>query len=130
MHDSLMKPIVPNKYNVGIWIHNCNYELLKTLEPWADYINVLEMPDEDVTKYINNEQPNTIIPIGAKINTFKKVDVFVKIDAKTFTADDYSIIQQLSQILDDSGAEGSFELGNLFININKYRTFTENLINL
>ena len=130
MHDSLMKPIVPNKYNVGIWVHNCNYELLKTLEPWADYINVLEMPDEDVTKYINNEQPNTIIPIGAKINTFKKVDVFVKIDAKTFTADDYSIIQQLSQILDDSGAVGSFELGNLFININKYRTFTENLINL
>ena len=88
------------------------------------------MADEEVNKFISEEQPNTIIPIGAKINTFKKVDVFVKIDAKTFTEEDYSIIQQLSQILDDSGAEGSFELGNLFININNYRTYTNNLINL
>ena len=130
MHDTLMKPVVPNKYNVGFWIHNCNQTLLHALEPWADYINVLEMPDEDVTKYINKEQPNTAIPIRAKINTFKKVDVFVKIDAKTFTADDYSLIQQLSQILDDSGAVGSFELGNLFINIIELKTYTKNLIEL
>ena len=65
-----------------------------------------------------------------KINTYKKVDVFVKIDSKTFTSDDYNIIQQLSEILDDSGAVGAFELGNLFINIKEYKTYTEKLINL
>ena len=130
MHDSLMKPIVPNKYNVGIWIHNCTYSLLETLEPWADYINVLELDNKEVDRYIENEQPNTVIPIGAKINTFKQVDVFVKVDSKTFTSEDFKILQQLSQILDDSGAEGAFELGNLFINIRNYRVHTQNLINL
>ena len=130
MHDNLMKPIVPNKYNVGIWIHNCTYSLLETLEPWADYINVLELDNKEVDRYIENEQPNTVIPIGAKINTFKQVDVFVKVDSKTFTSEDFKILQQLSQILDDSGAEGAFELGNLFINIRNYRVHTQNLINL
>jgi len=129
-HDSLMKPIVPNKYNVGFWVHNCNQTLLHALEPWCDFINVLEISDKEVKDYIEKEQPNTIIPIADKINTYKKVDVFVKIDSKTFTSDDYNIIQQLSEILDDSGAVGAFELGNLFINIREYRTYTEKLINL
>ena len=129
-HDSLMKPIVPNKYNVGIWIHNCNFNLLSALEPWGDSINVVEMSDKEVTKYINSEQPNTVIPIGPKINTFKKVDVFVKVDGKTFNNNDFEYIQQLSQILDESGAPGQFELGNLFINIREFRTYTENLIKL
>jgi len=129
-HDSLMKPIVPNKYNVGFWVHNCNQTLLHALEPWCDFINVLEISDKEVKDYIEKEQPNTIIPIADKINTYKKVDVFVKIDSKTFTSDDYNIIQQLSEILDDSGAVGAFELGNLFINIKEYKTYTEKLINL
>jgi glycosyltransferase involved in cell wall biosynthesis len=129
-HDTLMKPIVPNKYNVGIWIHNCNYNLLSALEPWGDYINVLEMEDKEVDRYINKEQPNTVIPIGPKINTFKKVDVFVKVDGETFNNNDYENIQHLSEILDDSGAIGAFELGNLFINIRELRTYTENLIKL
>ena len=130
MHDTLMKPIVPNKYNVGIWIHNCNPNLLSALEPWGDYINVLEMEDKEVSKYIEKEQPNTVIPIGPKINTFKKVDVFVKVDGKTFNNNDFEYIQQLSQILDESGAVGTFELGNLFINIINYRNYTDNLIKL
>ncbi len=129
-HDTLMKPIVPNKYNVGIWIHNCNFNLLSALEPWGDYINVLEMDDKEVDRYINKEQPNTVIPIGPKINTFKKVDVFVKVDGETFNNNDYENIQHLSEILDDSGAIGTFELGNLFINIRELRTYTKNLIKL
>jgi glycosyltransferase involved in cell wall biosynthesis len=129
-HDSLMKPVVPNKYNVGFWVHNCNQTLLHALEPWCDFINVLEISDKEVKDYIEKEQPNTTIPIADKINTYKEVDVFVKIDSKTFTSDDYNIIQQLSEILDDSGAIGAFELGNLFINIREYRTYTQKLINL
>ena len=54
MHDSLMYPIVPNKYNVGIWLHNCNYSLLSTLEPWCDSINVFEISDEEVKKELKN----------------------------------------------------------------------------
>jgi len=130
MHDKLMKPIVPNKYNIGIWVHNANYSLLNTLEPWADYINVLEMDDKEVEKYIETEQPNTIIPIGPRINTFQKVDVFVKVDGKTFDQGDFGIIQQLSQILDQTEDLGEYQIGNLFINIFKLQKYTEDLIKL
>ena len=130
MHDKLMKPIVPNKYNIGIWVHNANYSLLTTLEPWADYINVLEMDDKEVEKYIETEQPNTVIPIGPRINTFQKVDVFVKVDGKTFNQGDFGIIQQLSQILDQTEDLGEYQIGNLFINIFKLHKYTEDLIKL
>jgi len=130
MHDNLMKPIVPNKYNVGFWISDCNFDLLHNLEPWADYINLLDTPDDLVKKYIEHEQINTIIPLEPKFNRFKEADVFVKIDRKTFNNEDFRVIQNLSAILDDTGEEGEYSLGNLFINIRKYRTQTDKLIKL
>jgi glycosyltransferase involved in cell wall biosynthesis len=117
LHDSLMKPIIPSKYNTGFWIHNCSIELLQALEPWADSINLIETPDNILDSYLDKEQPNTIIPLKEKFNNFEKVDVFVKIDGKTFNKQDFLSIQQLSQILDESGTIGQFQLGNLFINI-------------
>jgi len=125
-----MKPVVPNKYNVGFWISNCNFDLLDNLEPWADYINLLDTPDDLVKKYIEHEQINTIIPLEPKFNRFKDADVFVKIDRKTFNNEDFRVIQNLSAILDDTGEEGEYSIGNLFINIRKYRTHTDKLIKL
>ena len=54
--------------------------------------------------------------------------VEITIDARKFNDQDYLFIQNISEILDDSGAEGQFELGNLFINIKKYKTYTKDLI--
>jgi len=34
----------------------------------------------------------------------------------------------MSEILDDSGSEGQFELGNLFIDIREYKQYTNDLI--
>jgi hypothetical protein len=129
-HDALMKPIIPNKFNVGFWIKNCDEKMLETLEPWADNINLLDSPDDLVKKYIEQEQINTIIPLEPKFNRFKDVDVFVKIDRKTFNNEDFRVIQNLSAILDDTGEEGEYSIGNLFINIRKFRTHTNTLINL
>ena len=39
-------------------------------------------------------------------------------------------IQRLSRIFDDSGQIGEFNLGNLFINIVEFKTYTETLIKL
>ena len=130
MHDNLMKPVVPNKYNVGFWISDCNFDLLHNLEPWADYINLSDTPDDLVKKYIEHEQINTIIPLEPKFNRFKDADVFVNIDRKTFNNEDFRVIQNLSAILDDTGEEGEYSIGNLFINIRKYRTHTDKLIKL
>ena len=125
-----MKPIIPNKYNIGLWIDKCTPELLEALEPWADNINLTDTPDEILENYINKEQPNTIIPLKNKFNTFKQVDIFIRIKSKTFTNEDYNIIQQLSQILDNNGEVGEFKLGNLFINIKKLKSYTNDLIKL
>ena len=129
LHDSLMKPIVPNKYNVGIRIKNSNKNLLHALEPWSDCICM----DNDFASYILEEQPNTNIDLQERINTLSHLctnDVVIDIDGRLFNNTDFEYIQKLSQILDDSGKEGKFQLGNLFITIHRLETYTKDLINL
>ena len=129
MHDSLMKPIVPPKYNVGFKITNCTPELLYSLEPWADTIDT-DLPATLTSKYINEEQVNTIIDLDERINVNKYSDVVVHIDGKTFNNPDFGVIQQLSQILKQSGQPGNFELGNIKIVINRMNEYQNNLIEL
>jgi len=127
MHDRLMKPIVPNKYNVGLRIKNASKEILHALEPWSDCICV----DCDFATYILEEQPNTIINLQDRVHSLDHTctnDVIVEIDGKLFNNIDFEYIQKLSQIIDDSGQVGEFQLGNLFINIKELKTYTQSLI--
>ena len=129
MHDALMKPIVPNKYDIGIVISNCDRELLSALEPWCSTIYV----DTDFERYIEAEQPNTLINLNDKIKPSDAEvdnDVVISVERFTFDNTDFDFIQKLSQILDDSGEVGEFDLGNLFIDIRKYKTYTQNLVRL
>ena len=129
MHDALMKPIVPNKYNVAIRIKNGNKGLLHALEPWSDYV----LTDCDFNSYILEEQPNTVLNLKNRIGSLDSEcssNIIIDIDGKLFNNTDFEYIQKLSQILDDSGSIGKFNLGNLFINIKKYETNTQNLIRL
>ena len=129
MHDALMKPIVPNKYNIGIRIKNANKNLLHALEPWGDCICV----DCDFASYILEEQPNTKIDLQDRVHSLANLctnDVVVEVDGKLFNNTDFEYMQKLTQILDDSGQEGKFQLGNLFITIHKLKTYTEDLIKL
>jgi glycosyltransferase involved in cell wall biosynthesis len=129
MHDALMKPIVPNKYDIGIVIYGCDRELLSALEPWCSTIYV----DTDFEKYIEAEQPNTQINLNNKIKPLDAEvdnDVVVSMHSPPFDNTDFDYIQKLSQILDDSGEVGEFDLGNLFIDIRQYKTYTQNLVRL
>lgn len=129
MHDTLMKPIVPRKYDVGFIVKNCSPELLNALEPWCDKIYV----DTDRDSYVELEQKNTLCDLTERvlsIDNEKNNNILVEIDAKTFTNQDFELIQKLSQILDDSGQVGKFELGNLFIEVIEYKTYTDTLVKL
>jgi glycosyltransferase involved in cell wall biosynthesis len=129
MHDRLMKPVVPNKYNTGIRITNSNDGLLKVLEPWADCVCI----DSPFDTYIKNEQPNTVIDLSKRVHSLEHKctnDVIIDINGKIFNNVDFENIQRLSQILDDSGAVGKFQLGNLFITVNEYKHYTSELIKL
>jgi hypothetical protein len=57
-------------------------------------------------------------------------DIIVEVNSDTFTQDDFSIIQQLNDIIKEDGEIGSFELGNLKITINSMDEYQNTLIKL
>jgi hypothetical protein len=95
--------------------------------------------DNNFESYINLEQAKTSFNLKEKINTignlndytnngFFPTDIFIKINGNTFNNQDYSIIQQFSEIIQDSGEIGEFELGNLKVIVSKLETYESNLI--
>ena len=128
MHDQYMKPIVPPKYNIGLSLLNSNPEVLYHLEPWFDKVYV----DNNIfTEYIRKEQPNTSYNLEDRV--FPDVytnsnDIIVRLYANKFTQEDFSYIQKLSQIIEDSGEVGRFTLGNLNIEIRRIKEYQQDLI--
>tara|TARA_R100001594_G_scaffold35131_1_gene64288 strand:+ start:12666 stop:13862 length:1197 start_codon:yes stop_codon:yes gene_type:complete len=127
-HDSLLKPIIPPKYNIGFVVKNCNERLLELLEPWCSTIYV----DTYAEDYINKEQPNTMFDLSKRIYSIdskKQNDIEIRFDGDKFNNNSFQYIQQLSEILVNDELEvGSFELDIFEININKIKTYEEELI--
>jgi GT2 family glycosyltransferase len=57
-------------------------------------------------------------------------DIIVEVNGNSFTQQDFIIIQQLNDIIKESGEIGSFELGNLKITINSINEYQNTLIKL
>jgi len=133
-HDALMKPIIPPKYDIGFIIKNCNSQLLTALEPWCSTIYVDESSDKAmIDNYITLESPNTIMDLYQRIKPYdneKNNEILVKIDGSKFNQQDFQIVQQLSEIIKDSGQVGEFQVGNLFISIIQMNEYQLNLIKL
>ena len=124
-----MKPIIPPKYDIAFKVTNNNIELLKFLEPWCSvYYGDGVWMQYDF--YIQTEQPTTIINLKDKIkpNDSTLYDfnhgIIVEIDGKTFTQQDADFIQVLSEVIEEGGEIGEFELGNMKIFINDLKTKT------
>ena len=134
MHDSLMKPIVPPKYNIGIEVAKGNYGLLELLEPWCDTIYIDEGNTPALLKnYIEKEQPNTAIDLNARVKPFEAErvnEILVDINGNNFQQSDFELLQQLPQIIKDNGEVGEFTLGNLQIKIIEMNEYQDTLINI
>ena len=130
-NDVYQHPIINPKYNKGLIIKNCTNDLLAMLEPWFDTVYVDESSDRAmVDNYITLESPNTVTSLYERIKPYdneKQNDILVAIDAQKFTQQDLTYISQLSAILNDSGQVGSFELGNLIIDIISLKEYTDHL---
>jgi len=129
-HDALMKPIVPPKYDIGFIIKNCNPRLLEALEPWCS--TVYNDMDEFVV-YEMEEQKRTSFSLSDRVKGYdseKNNEILVKIDGNTFGNEDFNYLQNISEILQDSGEIGRFELGNLTIEVVQLNTYENNLIKL
>lgn len=121
-----MKPIVPPKYNIGIVLENSNYQLLSILEPWCDRIYV----DSDFESYIQREQKATSYDLTKRITSIQTPteEIVIHINGNSFNNNDYNVIQNISDIINDSGAIGQFELGNLKLDIREMNEYQNTLI--
>jgi glycosyltransferase involved in cell wall biosynthesis len=131
-HDTLMKPIVPPKYDIGFRVANVNEKILNMLEPWCNNISVeTGMTDELINEYIKSEQPDTEFNIADKINNIVGNDIIVKFDANKLTQYSYQLITELSSILESSEIDiGEFELDIFKFNVNRLETYENELIKL
>jgi len=127
-HDTLMKPIIPPKYNIGFVVKNCSYELLYELEPWCSnlYIN-----PEHISGYIGMEQDNTLFNLKDRVKYISDEvtnDIVVEFDGREMTPEQFNYIAQLPDIIKDSGEIGEMELGIFKITINKIETYEKDLV--
>ena len=130
-HDALMKPVIPPKYDVGFILPHNNIDLLRALEPWCSNIYC----DSNLRQhYITIEQPNTSFDLHERVKPFnneKNNEILVTIN-EGFNQQDFNYIQQLSEIIEDSG-EPAFhgELGNITVEIfEQMNTYENKLIKL
>jgi glycosyltransferase involved in cell wall biosynthesis len=129
-HTNLMKPIIPPKYDIGFIIENGNSNLLAGLEPWCSTIYI---DPSLIEGYVETEKVNTTMDLYDRVKPLdneKQNEILVTIDAKKFTEQDFNYIQQLPEIIADSG-EPAFhgELGNITVEIfEEMNTYEKELI--
>jgi glycosyltransferase involved in cell wall biosynthesis len=129
-HDSLMKPIVPPKYNIGFKVTNGNSQILNMLEPWCSHIDI-DVDASECGKYIDLEQPNTQFNLMGRINAGVKTDIIVEFDANKLTQYSYNLITEFSSIFESSEIEvGEFELDIFKVFVHNVKTYENSLIHL
>ena len=126
-HDAYLKPLVPHKYDIGFVVENCDYNMLKELEPWCSKIYI----DTFVEDYINKEQPDTQFDLSERIYSFdseKTNDIIISFDAQKLTPQNFQIIVNISEMIMDSGELGNMEFGIFKFNIKSLETYEKELI--
>ncbi len=131
-NDRYQHPIISHKYNTAFIIRNCNEQLLEIFEPWCDRIYI---EDEVITDhYIKKEQPNTQFDLKKRVlhiaynDPISENDIVVEFDGRLVSQQSFNIIQQLSDIITESGEIGEFELDIFKIKIHNLTTYEKDLI--
>ena len=138
-HDEYLAPVIPGKYNIAIIITDASVSLLKLLEPYCS--TLYADCNTSIQEYIELAQPKTAFNLSVKCKYWDKLvmqdminagdmkeDVKVFVEGSRFQQAEMDYVSILSEILDDSGAVGSFELGNLNIAISNLATYEKELI--
>ena len=132
-HDEMMFPIIPPKYDVGFVVENCTTELLKELEPWCSdiYGDWVGHKGYGVNKYIEEEQPNTQFDLSKKIHSsYMEInnDILVSFDCNELNANNFQVLVNLSEIIQDSGEIGHMQHEIFTLHIHSLKTYEKNLI--
>jgi|LakMenEpi03Aug12_release.lakeMendotaPanAssembly.Ray.scaffolds.fasta_scaffold23727_2 GT2 family glycosyltransferase len=126
------KSIHNKKYNIAFVIKKCNEQLLDLLEPWCDRIYIEDDMQVITDSYIHKEQPNTAFDLKKRVFNLKnnypigENDVVIEFDGTKLSEQSFNIIQNLSDIIAESGEEGEFELDIFKIHINTLVNYENN----
>ena len=102
-------------------------QALAVLEPWCSVIS----SDANYAQWLKEEQKKTMFDMWKRVKPWNaplENDIVVEFDMKRFTQESYPIIQQLSQIIAQSGEVGEFELDIFKIRIKSLTTYQDKLI--
>ena len=128
-NDEYQYPIILPKYNIGFVIKNCSTQLLEILEPWCSVIYT----DCDYKEYINKEQSDTTFDLWERIKPYdneKNTEILISFDGSKLNPQNFQLIQQLPDIIKDSGEIGSFELDIFTIDIIQMNEYQNDLVYL
>jgi len=126
-HDKMMYPIIPSKYDIGIVVRNSSPQLLREIEPWCSTIYV----DCEYNDYIKEEQRNTAFDLSDRIKPYdneKNNNIIVEFDAKMLNANNFQVLVNLSEMLNDSAEIGDMEYDIYSFSINSLETYEKDLI--
>lgn len=134
LHDEYLMPIVPKKYDIGFVVRNCNVNLLYVLEPWCSNLYVVDdYADMLIQSYKSVEQNLTQFNLNNRIKpygfNFEPNNIMLEFDGSKINNESYNIIQNLSQIITESGEVGEFELDIFKITISSLQSYEHELIN-
>ena len=132
-HDEYMHPIIPPKYDIGFVVENCDSHSLTALEPWCSdiYGDWVGHKGYHVNKYIEEEQPNTDFKLSKKIHSQHinpTNNIVVYIDCSKLTQKNFQILTQFSEILEEQGEIGEFELDIFSVKVKSLKTYEKDLI--
>jgi glycosyltransferase involved in cell wall biosynthesis len=135
-HTALMEPIIIPKYNIAYVIKNSNLQLLGVLEPWCDRIYIEDDMHVIIDSYIEQEQPNTSFDLTKRVfhighnHPEGENDIVIEFDARQLNNHNSQYIQQLPEIIKESGEIGEFELDIFKITISHLEEYTNDLIHI
>ena len=140
-HTALLEPIVSPKYNIAYVINNCPTHLIELLEPWCDRLYVESEVDpatnsllNHVYEFRNRKQLDTSYDLEKRVFTtygndpVAENDIVIKFDPTKLTQQRFQILQQLPNIIKESGEIGDFELDIFAITINHMESYEKDLI--
>jgi hypothetical protein len=123
------------KYNIAFVVRNCTLPVLEALEPWCDRIYVAEKFNVGRSwDYVEMEQSNTSFDLSKRVlnikenDPYSENDIILEFDALKFSPEAFNIIQNLSDIITESGEVGEFELDCFKVTIHQLVDYSNELI--
>jgi len=132
-NDEYQYPVLAPKYDIGFVVSNCGISMLKVLEPWCSTIYLKDDYDLITPDYIAKEQPNTRFNLRERIKPYdneKQNEILVSFDGSKLNQQNFQTLQQLPEIIKDSGEVGSFQLDIFTIDIILMNEYQNTLIKI